>query len=47
MGLNIQACTASLNFETFFKTSSARSLSSTSQPVSKVGAPKLAPVEHP
>src|SRR6516162_285181 len=44
-GLKIQACTASLNFETFFRNSSAESLSSTSHPVSSVSAPRLAPPE--
>jgi hypothetical protein len=34
-GLKIQACTASLNFETFFSISSAEDESTTSQPVSK------------
>src|SRR5260370_30997786 len=43
LGLKIAACTASLNFETFFNISSAEKLSETSQPVSSVSAPKLAP----
>src|SRR5260370_7021265 len=43
LGLKIAACTASLNFETFFSISSAEKLSETSQPVSSVSAPKLAP----
>src|SRR5437588_11927999 len=42
-GLKMNACTASLNFETFFNTSSAEKLSVTSQPVNSVSAPKLAP----
>src|ERR1700730_15999431 len=43
LGLKIAACTASLNFETFFSMSSAEKLSDTSQPVSSVSAPRLAP----
>src|SRR4029077_6984823 len=42
-GLNINACTASLNFEIFVSIRSAEKLSETSQPVSSVHAPKLAP----
>src|SRR5690242_17661107 len=42
-GLNIQACTASLNFETCLSISSAESLPTTSHPVSSVSAPRLAP----
>ena len=42
-GLKIKACTASLNFETFFSISSAEKLSETSQPVRSVSAPRLAP----
>src|SRR5580704_11558367 len=42
-GLKINACTLSLNFETFFNISSAEKLSDTSQPVNIVKAPKLAP----
>ncbi|MGY4381301.1 hypothetical protein ACVWZ3_008940 [Bradyrhizobium sp. i1.3.6] len=42
-GLNIQACTASLNFETFASRVSADEESTTSQPVSSVSAPRLAP----
>src|SRR3954452_23117897 len=42
-GLKIAACTASLNLETFFSISSAEKLSDTSQPVSSVSAPRLAP----
>ncbi len=44
-GLNIHACTPSLNFEIFFSISSAEKLSDTSQPVSSVSAPRLAPPE--
>src|SRR5215470_13440570 len=44
-GLKIQACTASLNFETCASSLSAESLSTTSQPVSSVSAPRLAPPE--
>src|SRR5229473_5215467 len=43
LGLKIAACTASLNFETFFSMSSAEKLSDTSQPVRSVSAPRLAP----
>src|ERR1700680_5149329 len=43
LGLKIAACTASLNFETFASIRSAKKLSETSQPVSSVSAPKLAP----
>src|SRR6476659_266442 len=44
-GLKIAACTASLNLETCFSISSAEKLSETSQPVSSVRAPRLAPPE--
>src|SRR6201995_2248803 len=44
-GLNIQACTASLNLDTCFRTPSAESLSTTLQPVSSASAPMLAPPE--
>src|SRR5450631_961151 len=43
LGLKINACTPSLNFETFFSICSAEKLSDTSQPVNSVSAPKLAP----
>src|SRR5665213_1428590 len=43
LGLKIAACTASLNFETFFSMFSAEKLSDTSHPVSSVSAPRLAP----
>src|SRR3954467_12442627 len=39
----MKACTASLNFETDFSISSAEDESITSQPVSSVSAPRLAP----
>src|ERR1700677_2036714 len=42
-GLKIPACTASLNFETFFNISSAEKLSDTLHPVKSVSAPRLAP----
>src|SRR5882757_6571455 len=45
LGLKISACTPSLNFETCFSISSAEKWSVTSQPVSSVSAPKLAPPE--
>src|SRR3954452_6266070 len=45
LGLKINACTPSLNFETCFSISSAENWSVTSQPVSSVNAPKLAPPE--
>ena len=45
LGLNINACTPSLNFETCFSIASAEKLSVTSQPVSSVSAPRLAPPE--
>ena len=45
LGLKINACTPSLNFETRFSISSAEKLSVTSQPVSSVSAPRLAPPE--
>ena len=45
LGLKINACTPSLNFETCFSISSAEKLSVTSQPVSSVSAPRLAPPE--
>ena len=43
LGLKIAACTPSLNFEICFSISSAEKLSDTSQPVSSVSAPRLAP----
>src|SRR5882672_7970428 len=45
LGLKIHACTPSLNFETCFSISSAEKPSDTSQPVSSVSAPRLAPPE--
>ncbi|MGY3462779.1 hypothetical protein ACVWW5_008229 [Bradyrhizobium sp. LM3.4] len=42
-GLKMKSCTASLNFETVLSISSAEDESITSQPVSSVSAPKLAP----
>jgi hypothetical protein len=42
-GLNSLACTASLNFEICVSIDSAEKLSVTSQPVSSVSAPRLAP----
>src|ERR1700761_3180613 len=44
-GLNTQACTASLNFDTCASSASAESLLTTSQPVNSVSAPRLAPPE--
>src|SRR4051794_23658841 len=44
-GLKIAACTPSLNFEILVKSFSAEKLSETSQPVSSVNAPRLAPPE--
>ena len=43
LGLKIAACTPSLNFEICFSIDSAEKLSVTSQPVSSVSAPRLAP----
>src|SRR4051794_21372220 len=45
LGLKINACTPSLNFDTCFSISSAEKWSVTSQPVSSVSAPRLAPPE--
>src|ERR1700761_498467 len=44
-GLKIAACTASLNFDTFFNIASAEKLSDTLHPVKSVSAPRLAPPE--
>jgi len=43
LGLKMKACTPSLNFEICFSISSAENPSDTSQPVSSVSAPRLAP----